>query len=172
MTRPENIPSYYVPKFSFERLMSRRFTIAPENITPSVGQYKLITGCEEQGDAHSVYMARYVLAQVGSLRMYLHVFHRSDMDRVMHDHPWNFLTIILLNGYIEHTPLYPGIDWHEEIKPLSVKYRPADWRHRVELIDNKPAVTIMITGKKCRSWGFWEGNLFTHWRDYFRKNGC
>lgn len=36
------------------------------------------------------------------LSFYLHIFLRSDDDRALHDHPWNFWSIPLVNGYREH----------------------------------------------------------------------
>lgn len=33
---------------------------------------------------------------------YLHLFLRSDDDRALHDHPWDFWTWLLVNGYREH----------------------------------------------------------------------
>lgn len=172
MTDSNQIPEYYVPFFPFEKKLSRLFTIKPANVLTRPGQYKLITGCENEGDAEKVYLARYTFLWIGPFHFHIHIFHRSDMDRVMHDHPWNFCTIILRNGYIEHTPHYPGCDYTEVLLPLTARWRPAKWRHRVELIDNQPAVTIMITGRKQHSWGFWEGEFFTHWKDYFKKHRC
>jgi hypothetical protein len=34
-------------------------------------------------------------------RIYLHHFLRSDYDRALHDHPWNFRTFLLKGGYRE-----------------------------------------------------------------------
>jgi hypothetical protein len=36
------------------------------------------------------------------LSFYLHIFLRSDDDRALHDHPWDFWSILLVNGYREH----------------------------------------------------------------------
>jgi len=36
-------------------------------------------------------------------RIYLHIFSRPDEDRVFHDHPWDFRTLVLWGGYDEES---------------------------------------------------------------------
>ena len=128
----------------------------------------IIYGCAERGDANSAYLTRYYITDTssGKPNLCLHIFHRSDAD-VMHDHPWNFWTIVLWRGYIEHTPNGQRRFW-----PGMICKRMANHIHRVELINGKPAVTLCLMGPKLRSWGFWENGVFTKWREYFAKKGC
>lgn len=132
---------------------------------------KIIYGCEERGDAHQPYLTRYTLVDAGSWQICLHIFHRSDWTDDMHDHPWNFLTILLWRGYTEETPTgrrryYPG----------SILWRPATHIHRVEIPEGKKAITLVWMGKRRRDWGFWRisefGRWFTQWQKYFIKNKC
>lgn len=67
---------------------------------------KIIYGCEERGDAHKPYLTRYTLIDTKHFQLCLHVFHRSDADD-HHDHPWNFISLILWRGYFEETPEWP-----------------------------------------------------------------
>jgi hypothetical protein len=56
---------------------------------------------DEQGTA---YMVRYFISKPNTKakgRIYIHQFLRSDHDRALHDHPWNFISIILKGGYWE-----------------------------------------------------------------------
>ena len=125
-----------------------------------------ILGCEITGDEESTYLTRYSLPRMGPLRVNLHVFHRSDFDE-HHDHPWPFISVILWRGYIEHTDVgskrkYPGM----------VLFRGAKHKHRVELIDNKKAATLMLMGKRVRDWGFFTSAGWVKWTSYFRTKGC
>jgi hypothetical protein len=100
--------------------------------------------------------------------VFLHRFQRSDADE-MHDHPWPFISIILSGGYWENTP---GPGWSNGVGPIQrrwfnpgrVLYRPARWIHSVEIPDGKEAWTLILRGKKQRSWGFWCPNGYTPWR--------
>lgn len=53
---------------------------------------------------------------------YLHIFLRSDDDRALHDHPWDFWTFLLVNGYREHR----DEDQNYLLSPEHHDYRGAD----------------------------------------------
>jgi hypothetical protein len=135
-------------------------------------EVKVIEGCEAQGDLGVPYMTRYILFRTSFGGLYVHVFHRSDNDRARHDHPWNFVSMILWRGYVEDRPgdrkrYYPG----------ALLFRPATWIHRVELLRDcngaeLPAVTLVWTTSKIRVWGFHVPDGWVEWREFFRTNGC
>lgn len=124
-------------------------------------------------------------------RIYLHKFYRGDEDPFLHDHPWAFTSLILTRGYWEETPFVrfdpkltelqrnasltyldheTGEFRRKVFYPLfSVLRRPAEWKHRVILKDEKPVWTLVFTGVKERSWGFWIKGKLCPWRNY--KNG-
>lgn len=125
----------------------------------------------------------------GKGRIYLHKFYLGDSDPHLHDHPWRYTSLILTRGYWEETPYDPTITpataWTKGDDPymmydhgvgelrirkfyrrLSVLRRPAVWRHRVILKDKTPVWTIVRTGVKERSWGFWLLDKFCPWRQY------
>lgn len=125
-------------------------------------------------------------------RIYLHKFIRSDHDRCLHDHPWNYCSFILKNGYFEHADVRQlprkeqarkqwawagGIEWRKRIKPLRFVRRAAGWRHRVVLLTDKegnyiPAWTLFFVGPKVREWGFWTGlRKWCHHRAYNLSHG-
>ena len=82
--------------------------------------------------------------------VYLHEFRRSDDDRALHDHPWNNRSFVIAGQYIEHTPEGSFLR-----SPGDTLTRDATDRHRIELIDGSPCVTLFTTGPKIRDWGFY-----------------
>ena len=68
-------------------------------------------------------MTRYKLLLTRWGNLYLHVFHRSDEDRELHDHPWGFVSLILWGGYYE----WLWSDVSDELPPNAQKkvWRPA-----------------------------------------------
>ena len=92
---------------------------------------KVIYGCAERGDGQSAYLTRYVLLETKRGELKLHHFHRSDFEE-QHNHPWNFWSLILWPGYREVTPTGSYRRW-----PLLPAYRPAEWRHRVQLLHRR-----------------------------------
>ncbi len=81
--------------------------------------------------------------------IFIHKFLKSDPDD-LHDHPWEFRTIILYGGYWEYTE--QGKFWRA---PLSYRYAQAHTFHRVELDKDIPYCwTLFIPSKNYRDWGF------------------
>ncbi len=84
----------------------------------------------------------------------IHEILRSDRDRVLHDHPWPYLAIILKGGYYEVTE-ENSLAWY---RPGSVLVRGIEHRHRLMLptapFGEQPATTLFITGRYAQKWGF------------------
>lgn len=119
------------------------------------------------------YMVRYKLFRLPFLKVYLHHILRSDEDPELHDHPWNFVSIILWGGYWEvcSTPGHPGVpDWPRRIRAGSVVRHRAEDAHRLVL--EKPAWTLIFATGRKRKWGFHADEGWMPYSDYFdRKYG-
>ena len=100
------------------------------------------------------YLERWIFWCGFSIR--IHKFHKGDDDRAFHDHPWWFVTVPL-KRYLELTPTQGT----QTLKAGRPHYRKATHRHIVQLIDDNPTWTLIITGLKARKWGFWSGDCFT-----------
>lgn len=120
---------------------------------------------EKLGDEKCTYMERWVLDfDLFSIR--LHHFLVSD-DRVLHDHPWWFLSLLIKGTYREYTP--EGIsNWR---KPGSLIFRKPLHRHSVELAAHTTCWTLCITGSRKREWGFWRLGRFWPHQKYFGTFG-
>ncbi len=81
--------------------------------------------------------------------VYLHEFRHSDDDRALHDHPWSNTSFLLKGEYLEHTT-----DGTFHRRAGDIVTREATALHRIELINDAPAVSLFITGPKVRDWGF------------------
>lgn len=113
------------------------------------------------GPADTPYMIRWTIISTPWFRIYLHKFVRSDYARALHDHPWSFASIILRRGYDEVT-VVDTRSYHAG----NILFRPAEWRHRVVLRDDKPAWTIVFCGPRTRRWGFWPNGSWCWWRKF------
>lgn len=112
------------------------------------------------GDPADPYIIRRVLFRVPWFGVMLHEMRRSDHERALHDHPWNFISLVLRTGYEEITP--HGSRWN----PVgAVLWRPAGWQHRV-IIKERPAWTLVLVGRRLRKWGFWVNGTWCWWRHY------
>lgn len=114
-----------------------------------------------------LYMKRWILVTPwGDIR--LHHIMKSDYDRHLHDHPWNFTSYILKGGYVEHLsggrkPLYYG---------APATNRRKCWEaHRISLVPGQTAWTLVFTGRKFHDWGFHTENGFIPHKEYFQMFG-
>lgn len=88
-------------------------------------------------------------------RARLHTFFCGD-DDIVHDHPWDFVTIPF-TAYEEEVS---GEDTRgafveqRRVGAFRPHWRPATYRHRV-LHPERPFRTVVITGPQKRDWGFW-----------------
>lgn len=124
------------------------------------------------GGGSSPYMLRwYLLPRNRRFNIYLHKFLRDDDDRALHDHPWWFVSIILKRGYTEVTE-----NGEIDRRAGSIAFRPATHRHRVVLDKwtefyagttvTEPCWTLVATGRKHRTWGFWCPKGFVPWHQF------
>ena len=104
---------------------------------------------------------RYQLFRTPRFGIWIHKMLRSDHDRALHDHPWNFISIILKGGYKELTDM--GLFTH---KPGSLLLRPAEWRHRVIMEPGTVSWNLILVFKRRRLWGFWPNGQWCWWRKY------
>lgn len=126
------------------------------------------------------YLIRYTLLTIPWFSIKIHKILLSD-DACLHDHPWSFLSIVLKNGYKEHYfnhPAHkivdPNLSAHmrgsKQIKAPAILFRRANWAHRLEI--DKPALTLVVTFKKTRQWGFFTPSGWIKWFNYKQENQC
>lgn len=116
------------------------------------------------------YLIRYYLInERPKLRVTLHNTLMSDSSE-LHNHPWNFGSLILTGGYWEDTP--EGKFWRA---PGNFRTKEASALHRLEVDPTikEPVWTLFIMGEKDQDWGFLnEDGSIEQWQKYlFRQHG-
>ncbi len=124
------------------------------------------------GGTERPYMLRwFLLPRNRWFNIYLHKFLRDDDDRALHNHPWFFISLMLKGAYIECLPAGRAI----LRRAGSLVFRPANHKHRVELLRDKtgdriPCWTLVVTGPKVQTWGFFCPKGFVPWFDFVDQN--
>ncbi len=138
----------------------------------SLGRYQFGFTHDTIFNQDQAYLERWILWCGITLRV--HRFLASDPDRAIHDHPWWFITLPFgrYGEFIEAEGA-EGEEVYRTVAPWRPHFRPAHFRHRVE-ITRTPSWTLVITGPKSNEWGFWQrkeqGQEFVHNRDWERLN--
>jgi hypothetical protein len=114
------------------------------------------------------YLDRLRIIETPFLGVYLHHIHRPDVERDPHDHPWWFASLVLDGGYTE-------LVWPDKRDGSRVACRiRRRWSLRCislrgshQITDvTGPLWTLVVTGPRRASWGFWRDGEFTPWREY------
>lgn len=113
---------------------------------------------DRQSGEFRIYMKRFILqTPFGGVR--LHKIMRSDLERHMHDHPFDFASLLLSGGYTEHTP--KGAHY---VKRWSINAKRAESVHRLEI--TRPVWTLFVHGPNRRAWGFQTEDGWIPWKRY------
>lgn len=128
------------------------------------------------GEYKGCYMTRVFLGPMFRRgRLFLHVFHREDVDRDPHDHPFDFWTLPLFQGYTESVydpEKHCFRDVH--VPRWQWSFRPATHCHRVVETDSGrwPLITLVWRSGKKRAWGFWCHSAATAVGDSYIGSRC
>lgn len=129
----------------------------------------------------SVYLVRYHIFHSKYINIMVHHILQSDTD-CMHDHPWDFVSIILKGGYVEYydeSHFYEAKDGllvripivkSKIVHPFTFNFRPAKWIHRLEI--HQDCWTLVMTFGRKRDWGFWTPRGWKFWEDYKSIGSC
>lgn len=149
---------------NFEKFLSKHF------------KYRVI-----KRDDKTPYLVRYYILRTPFFRLRIHHILRSDYD-CLHDHPWNFLSIILKGSYWEYTPrkrsaedIENNMDEYHSIvhkKAGSIIYHKAEDKHRLEIEEGADAWTLVFMFRRRRRWGFWTSAGWVFHEEYDPKSSC
>lgn len=114
---------------------------------------------------------------------YLHWIHLEDADDATHNHPWDWAFSIVLSGWYReerlqksyHVNEISGFDCEAIITLRTVRFFNFirhDTFHKITKLSPQPVWTLFITGRKTKSWGFYElGRGFVPWRTRLTERG-
>ncbi|HEY1898617.1 MAG TPA: hypothetical protein VGG49_02380 [Steroidobacteraceae bacterium] len=117
------------------------------------------------------YMGRWwVVPQTWGLPFAIRLHHivRSDADPYVHDHPWNWRTVILYGWYEEEDV--------EGIKRIQLegdtRAATSETFHRINSVSTGGVWTFFIMGRRTNRWGFMVGcpARKVYYRDYVSEN--
>lgn len=135
-----------------------------------------------------VYLTRWRLLATPFGSIYLHQLHADDNDRVLHDHPWTFISIILRGGYVE-TWADSRLAAFAEAQGSYVgrgaraagRVRERTWRpgsvhrirrgefHSIRELRRTPTWTLLFVGPRRHEWGYATETGWVRFDDYHRR---
>lgn len=120
------------------------------------------------------FLKRWRLVQTPWFSVFIHRMQVPDPGFDLHDHPWAFLSVVLVGGYQE-IKAATRRTWAQHKRHRgrwSVGGIRLDECHRVASLDRTPTWTLIVTGPTRRRWGFDVGGEWQDWEheyDYSRR---
>lgn len=126
------------------------------------------------GKCGDPYLVRLELIKLFGWSLKLHVFLRGDEDVEMHDHPWDFWSLVLAGRYVEEYISPMGFKTARERKAGDLSFMRATHRHRVSLtgFPTVHCATLVLCSPPRREWGFWMEEKFVDWRHFVSSREC
>lgn len=124
-----------------------------------------------------LYLRRLRIVQTPLFGVYLHEMHAPDSDRDFHDHPFNFVSLVLKGGYRELLQ-DSRTDPHAAQGVRTVEY--GRWSvhrmrttqgHRIIALKDNPTYTLVLVGRRLQNWGFWTRAGWIQWDKYHEITG-
>lgn len=122
-------------------------------------------------DDDGTYLTRWRIIQTPLCALYLHRLSGPDPRTTLHDHPWNFLSVVLRGGYIERRldPSTTEVDEQHRVRWFN-RVRAND-AHAIVTLKRTPTWTLLLVGRRRRTWGYWELDEdpgFWRWTEFNR----
>jgi len=117
------------------------------------------------------YMRRWIWRWFGR-ELRIHHIQAPDPGRSYHDHPFDFVSIVLRGGYVEEVYGDDGsgspLDCYflERRRWLAVASRRAETRHRITEVSPGGCWTLVLAGPRRRPWGFSTADGWVPYYDY------
>ncbi len=94
------------------------------------------------------YLTRWRVVQTPWAAVYLHRFDSPDSRATFHDHPWNFVSIVLRGGYDEVRPVtgLRSVRWFNRVRTTDAHY--------IERLHRTPTWSLLLVGRRQRKWGY------------------
>lgn len=93
----------------------------------------------------------------------LHHIHTADDGRDLHDHPFDYRTLLLRGWYVEQD-IFGKNRW---FRAGSTRAARAQTFHRITSVSVGGCWTLFIMGRRINRWGFLVGGRKVYYRDYF-----
>lgn len=132
---------------------------------------------EIRSKSGELHFRRWRIIETRWFNIYIHYIAKSDEDKHLHSHPWNFISIPLKGGYVQRV-IRPVENFAEdkdanlmrEHKEVCLPFHPMKmfWGdfHKIRLI--KPTWSLVFTGTRNKfGWGYWDTKRgIIHFDDY------
>ncbi len=118
-------------------------------------------------DTDSAYILRLHVLKTPWFAVCLHWIRKPDAEPWLHDHPVNFLSIILRGSYAEKRQRVTELAPRHRVHRWFNFIRASDFDRHTIIFARKNTLTLCLMGPKTREWGFHTPTGWVMWKDYY-----
>jgi hypothetical protein len=111
-----------------------------------------------------LHFRRWQLLKTRWFSIYIHGIYEADQDKHLHNHPWDYKSIVLKGSYIEETQT--GLN---NLKPGTYTSRNGKDYHKIKKLLTNSVYTLFIVTPVKREWGYLVDNYWMHHEVYREK---
>ena len=116
-----------------------------------------------------LHFRRWQILKTSWFSIYFHGIYRKDDDKHLHDHPWNYISIILKGSFFEVYQHEGGEQTIKCLNAISFIKRKATTFHKIYTLNTPAVYTLFITGKEHKEWGYLVNDKFIQHSEYREK---
>ncbi len=128
---------------------------------------------EIKSKSGELHFKRWEILSTKWFNIYIHAIYKADEEEHLHDHPWDYTSIVLHGTFVEkqRANLIGEIAayTYNHLHFGSIIKRKATTFHKILKLESDVIYTLFITSPKYRVWGY---DVDNNWVDFetYRKN--
>lgn len=111
-----------------------------------------------------LHFKRFAIIETRWFAVYIHKIYKADKDPFVHNHPWNFFSIVLWGGYYEDTQW--GSGGARDV--FNINWGNRKYFHKIAAII-WPTTTLFCTFGKKKPWGFLTNQGYVDSEEYIKN---
>jgi hypothetical protein len=104
---------------------------------------------EIKSKSGELHFRRWELLKTPWFSIWLHGIYAADTDKHLHNHPWDFCSLILKGSYIEET-----LDGNNKMFPGKISKRNGSNYHKIKQLLTPTVYTLFFVTPIKRDWGY------------------
>lgn len=104
-----------------------------------------------------LHFKRFAIIECKWFNIYIHSIYKADEDEHLHDHPWNYISIVLYGKFMEAIKNSTSAKQKYEmnwLSPKDISAQKAERTHKIYMLLSEKIVTLFFTGPRFREWGY------------------
>lgn len=118
-----------------------------------------------------LHFKRFAVVECKWFNIYIHTILKADEDPHLHDHPWDYVSLVLKGSFLEGSVDKNKDSVMTALVRGSISMQKAERFHKIVMLSlaSKMVKTLFFTGPRRREWGYDVDGTWIH-NEIYRQN--